>query len=61
MKAVSKYDKELCEGWNKDVDSALVFVSAIPTRSLVLFMITSSGWFVFCNSHTVCHKVLQMA
>jgi hypothetical protein len=29
MKAVDKHDKELCEGWNKDVDTTLVFVSDI--------------------------------
>ena len=26
MKAVNKYDRELCKGWNKEVDSTLVFV-----------------------------------
>jgi hypothetical protein len=39
MKAVDKYDKELCEGWNKDVDSTLVFVSDIlrSARPITLF------------------------
>ena len=27
MNAVNKYDKESCEGWNKDIDSTLIFVS----------------------------------
>lgn len=59
MKAVSKYDKELCEGWNKDVDSALVF-AGLFSATVTPFVTKSYKWLESPNDATV-HLLSQLS
>jgi hypothetical protein len=37
ISAVNKYDKELCEGWSKDIDSTLLFVGPFSSSGSPFF------------------------
>jgi len=43
MNAMTTYDKELCEGWNKEIDSTLVF-AGLFSATLTAFTIESYKW-----------------
>jgi len=57
---VNKYDKELCEGWSKDIDSTLLF-AGLFSATVTAFTLESYKWLNEDPAHVTVRLLAQLS